>query len=187
MPPEFITVTAPKGRTVPINPSDGNDPAGVLLYVTHERVCRVRYAASDGVRRGVRDGDLIPVVLVEEKHENGTATYTLKTREPVRDPKTGLETKETRPFTVEEAESKAPMIYGDRIDLDENGAPTSPDAGKEIPRADPAVDEIAVEVAREAPINPMPIPLKEVAAIRKAETEPDITAPANGAIPGGDK
>lgn len=61
MPPTHITVTAPEGRLVPIHPSDGTDPSGMLLHVEAGTVCRVRYSQS--TRRAINRGDLIPCSL----------------------------------------------------------------------------------------------------------------------------
>lgn len=63
--PEYITVTAPKDRKVPINPNDGTDPNGTILFVTSEGVTRVRY--SQDVRRSINRGDLIPCTLDGKK------------------------------------------------------------------------------------------------------------------------
>jgi hypothetical protein len=106
--PAYITVTAPEGRTVPINPNDGSDPAGSILMVTPERICRVRY--SGDVRRYLRDGDLLPVKLTETVDEKGVATYV---REPERK---GTDGKPV-PWTVEDADSPRPLAIGDRVDV----------------------------------------------------------------------
>lgn len=56
--PDYITVTAPPGRTTPIHPGDGREPGGGLLYADFVTVIRVR--RSQDVRRAVARGDLIP-------------------------------------------------------------------------------------------------------------------------------
>lgn len=104
--PEYITVTAPKGRKAPIHPSDGSDPEGGLLFVTDERVCRVRY--SGDVRRALRDGDLIPVKLEENIDSKGVATYRVTKGRA----------------SVEEADSPTSLANGDRVDLVENPPPS---------------------------------------------------------------
>ena len=59
--PAFLTVTAPEGRTTPIAPNDAADPTGLVLTVTSDVVCRVRY--SSDVRRAIACGDLIPCTV----------------------------------------------------------------------------------------------------------------------------
>ncbi len=56
--PTHITVTAPPDRVTPIHEDDGTDPGGGQLRVTAAFVDRVRY--SQGVRRSIARGDLIP-------------------------------------------------------------------------------------------------------------------------------
>lgn len=56
--PTHITVTAPAGRTTPINKRDGVTIDGTQLQITSGVGYRVRY--SQDVRRAIGRGDLMP-------------------------------------------------------------------------------------------------------------------------------
>lgn len=69
--PTHVTVTAPPGRRTPVDAKDGVEPGGGPLYVTAERVRRVRF--SHTTHRSIGRGDLIlcnmdgaPVAMVDQ-------------------------------------------------------------------------------------------------------------------------
>lgn len=55
--PTHVTVTAPEGRHTPVDAADGVEPGGGLMYVTPDRVRRVRY--SHTTLRSIGRGDLV--------------------------------------------------------------------------------------------------------------------------------
>lgn len=129
--PKFVTVTAPKERMFPVNPSDGSDPSGGLLYVTHECVCRVKWSLE--TRRGLRDGDLVLVKLEETIDKaTGDASYRVVPRKTVettmpdpKDPKKTVPTKVEIDWTAEEAAADQPLANGDRVVIVENPEPAT--------------------------------------------------------------
>ena len=59
--PDYITVTAPEGRKVPVHPNDAAEIGGTLHHVEAPHVSRVRYSSE--VRRAITRGDLIPCTI----------------------------------------------------------------------------------------------------------------------------
>jgi hypothetical protein len=55
--PTHVTVTAPAGRRTPVDAADGVEPGGGPLFVTSERVRRVRF--SHTTLRSINRGDLV--------------------------------------------------------------------------------------------------------------------------------